>query len=150
MKRFVFTLQSVLKYKLTVEKKQKAELAAVVALLARLYEQEKQLELAFENCAKSLEQALRNHIDVPQELSRHDAYFLLLREQKDALMKKIEAAEKEKIRCQQALLATMNEIKTLEKIKDEQYAAYLEEVRAEEAKDIGDLVSYKSVTQAKQ
>ena len=145
MKKFVFTLQSVLKYKETIEKKQKADLAAVMAVLAELYAQDKALDAAFERTAQSLERALRERMNLSEELPRHDAYFLHIREQKAILKKKIEAAEEAKRRCQKALMQTMNEIKTLEKLKAEQMSAYWDEVRAEEAKDLGDMVSFRAI-----
>jgi hypothetical protein len=146
MKKFVFTLQSVLKYKETVEKKQKADLAAVMAVLAQLYAQDKALDEAFARTAQSLDRALQGRMNLSEELPRHDAYFLFIREEKAILRKKIEAAEEAKRRCQKALMQTMNEIKTLEKLKAEQLAAYWDEVRAEEAKDLGDMVSFRAIS----
>jgi flagellar export protein FliJ len=144
LKRFVFTLQSVLAYKQTVEKKQKAELAEIRALLQRLRAQDAELDAAFERTGQSLERALREQKDVPGEMARHDAFFRRIRDEKAALAVKIALAEQERIRRQEALIATMKEIKTLENLKEEQYALYLEETAQEEAKELGDLISFKA------
>lgn len=146
MKKFVFTLASVLKYKQTVEKKQRADLAAIVAILQKLYARDNELDEAFERCGVSLARVLREGLDIANELPRHDAYFLFIRDEKKLLAKKIEAAEREKHKCQQALIKTMNEIKTLENLREEQYERYMEEVRAEEAKDLSDLISFRVIS----
>lgn len=146
MRKFVFTLQSVLKFKQTTEKRQKADLANVMALLRKLYDEDMALDLAFQRTTESQELVLRRGINIAEELPRHAAYFLYIRDEKKALRKKIDAAELARERCQRALIKTMNEIKTLEKLKDEQYRLYLEEVRAEEDKAMADIISFNAVT----
>ena len=145
-KQFGFTLQCGLGYKKTIERTQKAGLADDVAALRKLYEQDQALDAAFDRTAASMARALEERHNLAEELPRHDAYFLFIRDEKKLLKKKIDAAEEAKRRCQKALIKTMNEIKTLEKLREEQLAAYWEEVRAEEAKDLGDLVSFQTIT----
>ncbi|MCL2496138.1 MAG: hypothetical protein FWF04_01825 [Clostridiales bacterium] len=147
MKKFVFTLAAVAKYKKTVEKKQKAELSRVVYLLNTLYTEEKELLAAIADTAASLMRALAKNRDVLTEIKRHDIYQTFLRENLQETREKIRRAEAEKKRIQALLIITMKEQKTLDRLREEQYQAYLEEVRQEENTLIQDLISYKSVAE---
>jgi flagellar FliJ protein len=128
---------------LTLEKNRKAELSEAQAELRRLLEQENGLNLAFEKNSVSLERALSQKRGVAEALERHDAYFRYLRDEKDALKKKILLAEKKRDKCMELVIESMKEVKIYEKLKDEQYRRYLLEVSMEEAKDINDLVSFR-------
>ena len=147
MKKFVFTLQSLFNYKRIVEKQQKIELNKAQQALRELREEERRLEQAYADNERSLERALRENIDVATALSEHDAYFRYLRDALKALRIRIEKAEEIVAQCQERLILTMREIKTYKKLRDEQYAAYLKEVQAEEDKEIGDLVSFNVVNE---
>ncbi|MDR1117662.1 MAG: hypothetical protein LBL09_05385 [Oscillospiraceae bacterium] len=128
---------------MTLEKNRKAELSEAQAELRRLLEQENGLNLAFEKNSVSLERALSQKRGVAEALERHDAYFRYLRDEKDALKKKILLAEKKRDKCMELVIESMKEVKIYEKLKDEQYRRYLLEVSMEEAKDINDLVSFR-------
>jgi len=145
MKKFVFTLEAVAKYKQTVEKKQKADLSRVMYLLNTLYAEEKKLLAAIEENAASLMRALSENHDVLTEIKRHDIYQIFLRERLEEIREKISRAEAEKKRIQALLIITMKELKTLTRLREEQYRAYLEEVRREEYTLIQDLISHKTV-----
>lgn len=150
MKKFVFTLETLAHYKETLEKKQKAELAQVMALLKALYEEQAALHAAIEDCAASLLRALQESRDIPAEMERHDLYQAFLHDRLEETKQKIIRAEAEKKRVQAVLIITMKEIKALERLREEQYTAYLEEVRQEEAKLINDLISFQSATQVQE
>lgn len=144
MKKFVFTLETVLHYKETLEKKQKIELAQAMALLKALHEEKAALQGAVEKTAASLMRALRESHDIPAEMERHDLYQAYLRDELLQNQQKILRAEAEKKRIQTLLIITMKEIKALNRLREEEYAAYLEEVRQEEEKLINDLISFQS------
>lgn len=144
MKKFVFTLEAVARYKETVEKKQKAELARVMSLLKALYDQRDVIFKAIDDTAASLIRALEEGRDIPSEMERHDLYQMFLRDRLEQVQKKIALAEAEKKRIQALLIITMKEIKALERLREEQYAEYLEEVRQDEAKLLGDLISHQA------
>jgi flagellar export protein FliJ len=146
MKKFKFSLQTVFEYIQTVEKTQKADLNNALALLRQLYDREQELEEAYERNKASLEEALRSQTGLPEALGKHDAYFRYLREEKNALKKKIEGAEQQRDQCREKLIATKKQLKTYAKLRDEQYENYLRETRNEEEKDIGDLVSFQETT----
>jgi len=147
MKKFVFTLQPLYKYKQTVEKLQQAELKKAQQALRELLDEEQRLLRAYADNERSLEKALRENINVAAALSEHDAYFRFLRESLIALRLRIIEAREEVVRCQQLLIITMKELKTYKKLRDEQYYEYLKETQAEEDKNIGDLVSFNTIAE---
>lgn len=150
MKKFQFTLQSVYEYKQTVEKNQKADLNRAETLLRELREKERVLDETFERSCVERDAVLEKRVDIVSNLEKYDAFFRRLREEKESLAVKIINAEEVKARCQAALVATMKELKTYKKLRDEQYERYLKEVESEEEKAIGDIVSFSAVNDNKQ
>ena len=146
MKKFVFSLQALFDYKITVEKQQKAELRKAQQFLKELIAEELRLLNAYAENERSLEKALRENIDVATALSEHDAYFRYLRDALKEIRERIVRAEKVVAECQARLIITMREIKTYNKLRTEQYYEYLKEVQSEEEKEIGDLVSFNVVS----
>jgi flagellar FliJ protein len=147
MKKFKFTLQALHNYKLTVERLQKAELKKAQQALQELLDEELRLLKAWQDNERSLEEALRKGENVAAALSEHDAYFRYLRDALIEIRLKIVKAEKVVQECQERLILTMKEIKTYLKLRDEQYQLYLKDVRAEEAKEMDDLVSFKVISE---
>ena len=145
MKRFKFSLQAVFNYKLTVEKQQKAELKKAQQALRELLDEEQRLLRSYADNERSLERALRVGRDVASALSEHDAWFRFLRDALKELRERIVKAEEVVAQCQGRLIATMKEIKTYKKLRDEQYGEYLKEVRDEEDKEMGDIISFSVV-----
>jgi len=146
MKKFVFTLQALHNYKITVERLQKAELRRAQQALKELRDEEDRLLGAYAANERSLEEALRKGENVGAALSEHDAYFRFLRDALIEVRRLIMEAEEVVRRCQERLVITMKEIKTYIKLRDEQYQQYLKEVQAEEAKEMDDLVSFKVIS----
>ena len=147
MKKFKFSLQSLYDYKLTVEKLQKAELRKAQEALRVLLEEEQRLQDAYADTERSLEKALREGINVGAALTEHDAYFGFLRDAIKEVREQIARAAEYKNKCEAQLITTMKEIKTYVKLRAEQYQDYLKEVRTEEEKNIGDLVSFITITE---
>jgi len=147
MKRFVFTLQALYNYKLTIERLQKAELKKAQQALQELLDEESRLLKAYADNELSLEEALRRGENIAAALMEHDAYFRYLREALIDIRVLIEKAEEVVRQCQERLILTMKEIKTYLKLREEQYTAYLKEVQAEEAKEIDDLVSFNVISE---
>lgn len=144
MKKFKFTLEPVLKYKKTVEKQQKAELSRIMGVLHALQDEQNSLTGSIQACEASLAKALRKSRNLLQEMEQHHLYLRYLHEQLAIVEEKIAQAEEEKQAIQAKLIVTMKELKTLERLRTEQFAHYLEEVRKDEEKVLGDLMSYKS------
>ena len=147
MKKFKFTLQPVFNYKLTIEKLQKAELKKAQQALQELLSEEQRLLRAYAANEKSLERALRRNENLAAELPEHDAYFRFLRDALKEVRERIVEAEEVVAKCQERLIKTMKEIKTYKKLRDEQYQDYLKEVQAEEDKEMGDLVSFNTISE---
>ena len=147
MKKFIFTLQALFDYKITVERQQKAELKSAQIALQLLLDEERRLLEAYAENERSLEEALRRNINLAAELSEHDAYFRFLRDALKVIREKIVRAEKVVGECQARLIITMREIKTYNKLRAEQYYEYLKEVQSEEEKEIGDLVSFNTISE---
>ena len=145
MKKFVFTLEAVAKYKGIMEKKQKADLARVMARLNSLHEEREHVLQTMADNSASLLLAMEKQQDVVRELKRHDAYQTYLREWLDDLRELILSAEAEKKRIQALLIVILKELKTLARLEAEQYQAYLDEVRKEENLAIGDIIAYKAI-----
>ena len=134
-------------YKQTVEKLQKADLKKAQQALRELLDEERRLIIAYVNNERSLEKALRENIDVVAALSEHDAYFRFLRDALKAVRERIVKAREVVARCQERLIVTMKEIKTYIKLRDEQYFLYRKEIQAEEDKEMGDFVSFHTITE---
>jgi len=147
MKKFKFTLQPLYNYKLTVEKLQKADLKRAQQALKELLDEEQRLLRAYADNERSLERALRRNKNVAEALSEHDAYFRFLRDALKELRERIVLAEEIVLKCQEKLIVTMKEIKTYNKLRDEQYLKYRKEIQAEEDKEMGDLVSFNTISE---
>ena len=145
MKKFSFTLQSVYEYKLTVEKLQKAELKKAQEALALLLAEEQQIKNSQSQNEQSLAEGIEKGEDIPRIMAEHDAYFRFLREWLEKVRDEIYLAEEHKNECEARLIKTMKELKTYLKLKDEQYREYLKEVQIEEEKNMGNLVSFKTI-----
>ena len=147
MKKFKFTLQPLYNYKLTVEKMQKAELSKARQALRELISEEQRLLRAYTDNERSLEQALRENVDVASALSEHDAYFRFLRDAIKEIRERIVKAKEVVAKCQERLIITMKELKTYVKLREEQYQKYLKEIQTEEEKEMGDLVSFSTISE---
>jgi len=146
MKKFVFSLQSLFDYKVTIEKQQKAELQKARLALRDLLKEELRLQNAYAENERSLERALRESADITAALIEHDAYFRFLRDALKEIRQRIVEAEEYVSECQDRLITTMKEIKTYKKLREEQYQIYTKEVQTEEEKEMGDIVSFNAVS----
>ncbi|MCL2226412.1 MAG: flagellar export protein FliJ [Oscillospiraceae bacterium] len=147
MKKFKFTLQALFDYKVTVEKMQKSELKKAQQALQELLNEEMRLLQAYADNERSLERALAENLNVGRALSEHDAFFRFLRDALKAIRERVLAAEEVVRACQERLITTMKEIKTYNKLRDEQLVRYRKEVQAEETKEIEDLVSFNVINE---
>ncbi len=145
MKRFVFRLQTLLKVKEAIEKQQKAHLAMVQQKLYALIDELKFLRDKRDtlNAQYQQEASQGMNADIMQLYLR---YFDHLRDLIYETVVKIEDTRKERARAQAALLRTMKEIKSLKKLREDQYHEYLAEVAREEADAINEIVSFKAAS----
>ena len=146
MKKFKFKLQPLVKYKETIERMQKEELKRAQEALRELQQEEQRLLQAYADNERSLEEALEKNENIAQVLSEHDHYFRYLRDAIKEVRAKIVKAEQVVVNCQEKLIITMKELKTYDKLREEQYQEYLMEAKAETEKEMDDIVSFKVVS----
>lgn len=144
MKKFVFSLASVYKYKKSIEKKQEADLAAAWSAL-RGFEHQKEDALARrDDQRRQFRLKLKENKNVVFYLEKYGKFLHYMDTVLKAIDERIEQAKAEVMRCQRAIVETKKEIKALEHIKDIQYQQHLEDIKAEEETFIGDLISFQT------
>ncbi|MDR1736006.1 MAG: flagellar export protein FliJ [Oscillospiraceae bacterium] len=143
MKVFKFTLQSLLNVKNTMEKQQKAELAAANARLAALRQELEVILLDLAGQKTEYFRALNGGELTPSDLQMWSVGFKVMRERINLQKKKIETAEGEQRRAQRKVIETMKERKMLEKLKERQLAEYRIAQAAEDAAAVDEFLSAK-------
>jgi flagellar FliJ protein len=143
MKQFVFTLQTVLDIAFSTEKQQKIEMKKIEARLSSLFLELEEMRRSFAGAKANHAKEIVNGIQA-ERLKDYSQYFESINAAMIIEKEKIRAVEAEKEKLIEEQIQTKKEIKTLEKLKDSQYEAYLQELKKEEEKAIGDLVSYKA------
>ena len=141
MKKFKFSLQSVLRVKTIHEKQKKAELAEIQSVLNKLLTHRADLVKKLENSSSQYGAEMRAGMTVPR-MAWYLNFADYIQSQIKALDVSIREAEQKKQDKRTELIAVVKEIKTIEKLREEQYKAYLEEVSKEEEKVLGDLISF--------
>ena len=142
MKKFVFTMQSLLNVKSSLEKQAKADLADCQARL-RLFLQEMD-DIKHRAALKRNEfrDDMRRGGMTSFDMTTYFIGFRALQELVDAQQEKINICTKEKDRLQKKVVELMSERKMLEKLREKQREEYLEEAHAEDAKMMDDFMSY--------
>lgn len=141
MKKFVFSLQSVLKLKKVQLELKKGELAKILRELDELYSEEEALKLQLENSSRQYADGMRDGMNISRMLW-YCNYAEYIKDQLKRIGVQIEQVELKKEEKQIELVALMKEAKTLEKLRQEQLKGYLDQVAKEEEKEIGDLIAY--------
>ncbi len=141
MKRFTFTLEPLVRVKDSEKTQQELLLARAQQALDRLTErmerQRERLRAHDREFRAQMEAGMNG-----QKLREFNNFKTYLFESIEQLAIDIERAAEERDACRDALIETMKEIRTLEKLREKQYRLYLEEVRREEEKAIGDFVAF--------
>ncbi len=145
MRKFKFTLATLLKIKEAQEKQKKLELAEAERLLRLAQEELEALYTAFETKRAEYNEKLKTGADV-NDLQAYSRYFTYLRERTELQKVKVKQAEAEKLKRQAALIEAMTEVKALNKLKEAQYEEYLQELKIEQEKEIGDFVSFNVIS----
>lgn len=141
MKKFTFALDPLARVKDAEKTRQELLLARAQQALDRLTEQmESQRERL-----RAHDREFRAQMEAGmngQKLREFNNFKTYLMESIEQLAIDIERATQERDACRDALVETMKEIRALEKLREKQYRLYLEEVRREEEKAIGDFVAF--------
>lgn len=141
MKRFQFTLESLERLKNAEREQREAELFKTQKALNMLLEQMECLQADLADHARELGRQMDRGLS-GMKACEYDNYATYLRETMEQLEKRIVQTTAERDARRTALLQTMRELQALDKLRARQYEKYLEEVRREEEKSIGDFVSY--------
>ena len=145
MRKFKFTLATLLKIKEAQEKQKKLELAEAERLLRVAREELAALYAEFEAKRAEYNEKLKTGADV-NDLQAFSMYFTYLRERTELQKVKVKQAEAERLKRQEALVEAMKGVKALNKLKETQYEAYLQELKVEQEKEIGDFVSFNVIS----
>jgi flagellar FliJ protein len=141
MKKFTFSLQPVLKVKKIQQEQKKGELAKIQNELDELYSEEGSLKQQMELGNSRYGDDLQGGMPASQVLW-HCNYAGYIKDELKRVGMQIEEAEARKEAKQAELISVMKEVKTLEKLRQEQLKEYLEQAAKDEEKEIGDLISY--------
>lgn len=144
MKQFVFTLQSLYGMKVKIEEQQKIQMNRIQDKQRRLIEELNVFKKTFENTKEKFAIRLKQGVE-SNELTQYSQYFFDLNSAITLQKENIAQAEKEKQKLLEEQIEIKKEIKTLNKLRETQYKEYLQEVKLEEEKAIGDLISYKVI-----
>lgn len=136
MKKFKFTLKTLLDVTIALEKECKNKLAVVNGQLNELLD----IREGFYSELKETENFYSSAMTLA-DLVNADRYIQSLKQKIVDINVEISIKEHEKSEIQQELIEMMKKRKTYEKLKEKQYADYKKEVSLEEDKIIDDFIS---------
>jgi flagellar export protein FliJ len=146
MKKFVFSLEKVLRYKRQILGMRKNELARLQAAHTELEEEITGLDREFASLNQDLAGKLKAGMD-PRNMAVYKVYLAKLNsrvrvlfEQKQELLKQIQAKQKEIVRMNSG-------ISGLERLRDKQYGEYMAQDRKEQEKFIEEFVGRKNAAE---
>ena len=141
MKKFAFTLQSVLDIKRALEKQHMGELADCNARI-RLFEERRAAAAEREHTQhEEFRRQLEDGIS-PAELSLWRNANLTARDRLAYETEVLEQAEGERLRIEKKLVNLMRERKILEKLREKQWEAYREEERRAAALELSEFMGH--------
>ncbi len=147
MKKFVFSMMSLLKLKISLEKQQKAELAEAEQRLRIFMQELESINERYEGKRREFSELSESGELRATDFLVYAKGFEALRDKQETQRLRIQAAELERERIQKKVIEAMSERKTLERLKEKQYSQYLDECNRENELVIGEFVSY-NVTKA--
>lgn len=126
-----FKLQTVLKYRKTLEDQAQQRLAELQSLQARLQQQQTEIDSRFAAFTAQLQQKQQQGLSV-LELRLYEEQFGHLRQQSDQLQRQLAELDAQLDQRRQELLVAARERKAIEKLKEKQLAEYLRRLDREE------------------
>jgi flagellar FliJ protein len=145
MKKFVFTLQSWYDMQLGLEKQHKLELKNIEAELAKKQNEMLRLESDFDKANGEYCSAVSKGVGAPR-VKNFGLYFDSLKAAMAGVQMEIARLEREKEQIMQNLIHTRKEIKLLDKLRETQYAEYMDNAKKQHDKFVDDLVSFNVTT----
>jgi flagellar FliJ protein len=141
MKKFAFTLQSVLNVKRALEKQHLGELAACNIRIRGFEEKRRELIKRESGQHEEFRQKLEEGISSAELMMWRDANFAA-RERVDYQNTVIEQAEGERLRIEKRLMILMQERKILEKLREKQWEDYRAEERRAAAAEMTEFMGH--------
>ena len=141
MKKFKFTLQTVLDLNISLEKQQKNELAALNNHIRMLENEKEQVKSEIERAEDVFKTHLRERCKV-LTAKTDSMYIKSLSDEKKKIELEIEKKNRQKEKLQAMLMKTMAKRKSLEKLCEKQYQNYLMQLRAEQEKETDDFATF--------
>ncbi|MHB1313888.1 MAG: flagellar export protein FliJ [Christensenellales bacterium] len=142
MKQFKFTLQALWDITILSEKQVKIRIKKIEQRLSEFLREQEEMKKSFTNTKTkylyALNKGSQTHI-----VAQYIHYFDNLNSLMDIQTEKINKLEREKQKLGEEQIRIRKELKTLEKLRENQYSQYMVEVKREDEKVMGDLVSYK-------
>lgn len=143
MRKFAFTLQSMLNLKESQEKQMRNTLGALARRLNELTAERDELLGRRGRASGEYGERLASGM-MAAETQWYTDYFRMMKETLDGQECRIAAAAGELEECRAKLVEAMREIRTLENLRGKQYEQYQQEIQQEQEKTIGDFVSFQS------
>lgn len=143
MKKFTFTLQTLYDVTISEEKQLKLKMKKIEERLTALLNGQRELERRFSDSKTRASKEMLSGV-TSDRLNQYSRYFEYLTEAMRAQQKKIQQAESERARCLQEQITIKKKLRTYEKLRKAQYDSYLQELKLEAEKEIGDIVSYQT------
>ena len=143
MKQFVFTLQALYDMQEGLEKQVKMQMGMIETELAQRLREMDTLNASLEKSQNEYCSAMAGGVAAVR-IKNYGCFFERLRAVMLLQQGKISQLESEKEKCLQRLIHVRREKMLLDKLREEQYSAYMGEVRKQQAKMMDDFVSYKT------
>ncbi|MDR2167851.1 MAG: flagellar export protein FliJ [Clostridiales bacterium] len=148
MAKFNFKLAPILSIKEKIEDLKKNELAKAIMALEAEKAKLAQLRQTRADCIESFRNSINTGVK-PIDIRQHNIFLdrlkVLIREQKEAIVRAEAKVEEARL----ALVEAMRERKSLDKLKENDYEEYLVEEKKAEQKGIDEVVSYKTAVLSK-
>lgn len=142
MKRFEFTLQPLYDMQESIEKQYKMQMSEIENELSRRLNDLDVLNNNFEKMKNEYCSAVKKGVQAIK-ISEYGNFFDRLKSVMGLLQDKIKYLENEKEKCLQKLVQARKEKKLLDKVRENQYSEYMDDVKKEQDKRVDDLVSYR-------
>lgn len=143
MKKFTFSLQTVLRIREIYKKQKQTEYSQACAELEKLFSIRESLEAELKKCTDEFGAAMESAM-TGMRIAWYYDYTGFLKENLVSLEAPIREAQRKKDALREQLVTLTREVDALERLKKEQYRRYLCEAAKEEEKMLGDLMSYES------
>ncbi len=140
MKKFRFTLQTVLNLNISLEKEEKNQLAAANRRIMVL--EDEKAAVIDKITASEDEYSLKIKCCSVEDMKIQNVYIANLNITKKQIDERIDEEKKKRQKIRDALSKTIIKRKSLETLMEKQYTEYLAQVKSEEEKSLDDFVSY--------